>query len=575
MTPATPSPGAAPAPAPAPAPRSPARVGLDAAKRRDLVAFLGGIARWHRAQIVWVSVLSLLAAASQVLLVVLLFRLLAGRDAGAEVLGLDVLAVGARTGVWGILALALLSAALPFAARRYVIRATTDYLIENVRWFRAKLSDMDTRYAILGMGINRAEIVRIMSSEVRYASLAYSAVLQIILPASLFVGALAILFGMSWVWTLSLLALILPFGVGAAFVVVSGIARNRELRDAAQAHSRAAATFVDAVSQHFSANRWGDELGRIASQTYSEEYAEAYGSRLTLSVLTTLVMDLMVFAAVAVLVVLLLRGELDLRAATGILFYGLVARFAFGKLGACVSLSISVVSQLPYYENFIRVKHRIEPPGKAGHSGWLRRLRGHSPDAAGPAEHVAIGRATPARVALIHPDGAGWISAHAYLAHLFPDVNLATAMRGAVLLSSGYPPLFEDFQSTFQVAPSASPATLLKPLGSDAARTGELAELLALGDRPLTPAAVAKVPPVARFLASYRYAADKGLSRRYVFVSVGDYLKLGAGERDELDAALEGAHAVLVGSAPALFKTFPADMPAVGVAARGDRKSVV
>ena len=509
------------------------------------MAFLGGILRHHLGRIAVVSVLSLAAAVCQIAFVFLLFRMIAGSQS-MSMPWLDLTGPDGSVGM--VVALALLSAALPFATQRYIIHATTTYLRNNVRWFRTKLADMSTRYAILGLNVTRSDLVRVMSSEIRYASLSYSSVLQIILPATLFGGALVVMFHINSAWTGVLLLMLVPFAVVGALVVVSGIRRNRDLRAAAVAHSQAAADFVSAVSLHFSANRWGGELGRVADRDYSWDYARAYGRRLNLGVLTTLVMDVLTFAIVALVGILVVQGRLDLQNAAGIVIYGLVVRFALGKLTSCISLSISVVSQLPYYETYIRLRNQID------------RMAAAASPADGPSP---IPRATPARVAMVHPDGVGWISAHAYLSDLHPGLDLTAAMRSVVLLSSTYPPLFSDFQRTFQIAPEQSPESLSGSMPSDASRDEEFEQLMSLKDGEVSRAALLKLSGTARFFASFHYVMRRGVARKYVFVSLTDYLKLLPGERARMDETLAAAHCVFVNATGSAFRRLQPDMDAV------------
>ncbi len=510
---------------------------IDTDTLASLRAFLKTILRDDAARIVYVSMLSMLGAISQIGFAYLLFRLVTGREIqiGSFVFEQNVLAVG-------LAVLGALAAILPFLTQRAIIQATTKYLAANVRWMRGKLADLESRYRILSSGLTQSEITRLMSSEARYASLAYASVLQIIFPGLLFLACYGALWIINPMWTFIVSVLIVPFLALSAFVVLTGIARNEELRAASIAHSRAAAAFVAGVNRHFSANRWGNTLAQSADDSYDETYVSAYGHRLSLGILLTLVMDTLTFVIVAIVALLIVFGRIDLTEVAAVLIYGLILRFGIGKLSGCVNQSVSVVSQLPYYGSFIRLKSNLRDTSITPTTA--KRLV-----------------PPPASVIYVHPDGASWSVAQSYMRHVLQGGTSVIDVQTAALLASNYPPLFENYQNTLQLSPQMLKSRILEAFPQSARRAEDFEKLMALKDAPLTQARLQSLPPPVRFLIAVRYAKRNGFAKRLILVDAGDYIRLTPEERVWLDGELRDAHTVYVCANPALAPRVGADLP--------------
>lgn len=532
------------------------RHAVDRHTRSDLVAFLKSIFRGHAKQVCVVTFLSFLAAVAQIGFAFFLFKLVT--EANTNLFGYTL---GTSATAVIIAILALFSAVLPFFTQRYIVRSTTNYLAMNVRWFRTALSNTSSRYYILGMGMPRSTLIRLMSSEIRYASLSYASVLRFVLPAFLGLACLALLFTINVVWSAVICLLVLPFLLIGAQIVSSGMARNEELRDAAQSHSRAAAALVTQVIGHFSANRWGSKMAEVNTQSYDLSYVKAYGRRLHLGIYITFLMDLLTFSIVGILGVLILSGKLDLENVTYVLIYGLVMRFALGKLAACLNHSISIVSQLPYYSSYIKTRAALERDGVVVTDDDVTINPKRTPE--DQIEDAPASKDTtlkPGRVILVHPDGAGWIAAADYIKNRLPGTEVSLVLRGAVLLSGSYPMLFDDYQATFQLSPKVNALGMLRSLPESSHRLGELEGLTDLSELDFQLEAFTKVTPPAKFLASVSYAMRKGLAKRTVFLSATDYVRLSASEKAWLDGMLNRSHVVLVGANRKVLKSLDDDI---------------
>ena len=531
------------------------RHSVDRNIKSDLFAFFKSIFNGHKRQVLCVSLLSFLTACSQIAFGFFLFKLVTGGE--ITLLGWTVETSLVPMIIAG---LALASAIIPFITQRYIVKSTTDYLALNVKWFRTALSNTHTRYYILSMGLPRSTLTRLMSSEIRYASLSYASVLRFVLPAILGLACIILLFTININWSIVLCILVLPFLAVGAHIISSGMTRNEELRDSAQSHSKAAASLVTQVISHFSANRWGDKMAEENLNSYDYTYVQAYRRRLHLGINIKFTMDFLTFSIIGVLGLLILSGKLDLEGITYVLVYGIVLRFALGYLTSCLNHSITIVSQLPYYSNYIKVRASVER------------------DIIGSSSNIAIDSLVPkaavdnlskvvgynleiGRVNLIHPEGAGWISAAEYLKQRMPEVETSQLLRGAILLSGNYPILFDDFQATFQMSPKVTLKTLLKSFPESSHREAELATITELPFESFNKDIFAKIAPPAKFLISVNYALRKGLSNRIVFLSAQDYLRLSDSEKLWMDKLLASSHVVFVGINRKIFRNQDDEVP--------------
>ncbi|MFC4724469.1 hypothetical protein AB6B38_07420 [Glycocaulis abyssi] len=508
--------------------------------------FIGNLLESNRTEIAVTFALSLLSALAQFGLALLLILALR-----AEEQQLTLGPVELHGGqMWAfIVSVAILAAALPFVTERYVISRTISFFKSSLKRFGTALCDKRLRFALFTAGHTRASLTRLMSADTRYASLAFGGLLRLFLPLFMGLSALAIMAWLNWTWTLIFAAVITPFLVGQLYIVFSGIRLNRQLRSAAVAHGRSVGAFIDAVSTHFTANRWGsDQLHSHFAAKVGHAFPDAYGRRLRLGVSTRVLSDLSLVAALVALVYLLLVEQSDIQTIGYLLIFAILARHAIGSFASAVSGTISIVAQLPFYENYLAVSHFLD-----------------SEESRKPVSIAQAAGITPGISVCFSAAHLNWaLASHFIMARHGRDVGEAVSTRSN-LVQSRYSRLNDVYTHMLQIPPNLSEAHFSRLFPASSHRWEGWQEILEDQDQVLSSETWMDLPPMLKFLSAALYASRKSTSDAYTFVNGADYSALTRPEKAWLHQLFRGTRILIFHARPVNLKHYPARAPILHV----------
>jgi hypothetical protein len=528
------------------APQSAATPGLS----KLAVRFIRNLLRSNRPEIAIAFSLSLLSALAQFGLALLLLAALRAEEARLNIGGFSL--EGGR--MWAfVIAVALLAAALPFVTERYVISRTIAFFKSSLKRFSTALCEKRLRFALFTTGHGRAELTRLMSADTRYASLAFGGLLRLFLPLFMGLSALAVMAWLNWMWTLIFIAVITPFLAGQILIVFSGVRLNRQLRSAAVAHGRSVGSFIDAISTHFTANRWGSsQLHEHFAAKVGHGFPDAYGRRLRLGVSTRVLSDLSLVAALVALVYLLLVEQADIQRIGYLLVFAILARHAIGSFASAVSGTISIIAQLPFYENYLAVSHFLD-------TEQARKPVSAARAAAIPAGISVCFSAAPLNWAL---------ASHFIMAQHGRDVGEAVSARSN-LIQSRYSRLNDDYTQMLQIPSNLTEPQFNRLFPASAQRWEGWEEVIANQDPVLTGETWMDLPPMLKFLSAALYASRKSAPDAYTFVGGADYSALTRSEKAWLHELFRDTRILIFHARPVNLKAYPARSPVLHVSETG------
>lgn len=308
-------------------------------------------------------VLSVLSSASQIGLAAALIAAVQGGGGRLQQLGI--------TGDWifGILVVfAIASALLPFLVERYIIGRTVAYFKMGVKQLGRAAVNPASRHRLLLANYSSQSIVAAISSDARYASLAYAGLLSVVLPLVTSIAIGVALFVIEPVWAAIVVGVTLPFFVGQMLMVMSGVALNEKLRASAGSHRRAAAAAVgDLELCSDPAEIWRSQPDYV-SLKIGPDFPVTYGHRRMLGARTGLIGDL----ATVVLVLLAALGitlyEITPEVIANAIVFILLGRIFLGSITRIASETIITVAQLPFYESLLNITRIVREAEKESQS---------------------------------------------------------------------------------------------------------------------------------------------------------------------------------------------------------------
>jgi hypothetical protein len=488
-------------------------------RARRVLGFLAAACRDRPKEVFGALGLSALAAVTQLALALTLFSLLQSPEHRLELPGL-VLSGWAAWTIPGILA--LLSAVIPFLSERFVIWRSIVFFQESLVRFRRALANRDQRSALMRIARGPAHITRLLSADSRYASLAYAALLRILLPLCLSLAGLIGLFILNALWAAILLLAVTPFLVWQMRIIISGMALNRELREAASEHGRGVSRLVGSLSSHFAANRWNEEvLDQELSQKLNDRYPQAYSKRLRLGVTARFVSDFALFGMVVLLAFALTTGAVPPEQIGKVVVFALVARFTLGNLSQIIMGSIAIVTQLPFYENYLMAMREID--------GKKRREVAETSVRTGPPEAATL--------VCFSSEALTWSLVYHFISAAEPPERHALDMANAIMMTSNFTVLSSDFVGALQMPASMSERQFNAQFPFSAHRWAEMQAAFAFSGRAMDDEVWAQIPPVIRFLSAVRYHLRKAPTGRHVFINGTDLNAMTPAERSWLFSA--------------------------------------
>lgn len=488
--------------------------------------------------------LSALAALSQLLLALVLFRLLQSPDQSLTLPGMVL--TGWLAWIPPAL-LALAAAVLPFLSERFVIWRSIAFFRDSLTRFRRALANRDQRSALMRIARGPSHITRLLSADSRYASLAYAGLLRLLLPVCLLVAGGAGLFILNAVWTAFLLLAVTPFLLWQVRIIIGGMSLNLELREAAQEHSRGVSRLVGSLSSHFAANRWNAEtLDKELEGKLSDRYPTAYARRLRLGISAKFVSDAALFSLVVLLAFALSTGVVPQDRIGEVVIYALLARFTMNHASQIIMGSIAIVTQLPFYENYLKAMKEIE---QAEQRQAEPMLRGGPPQAG--------------LVVCFSSDALSWSLAYHYITAAEPPDRQPLQTANAILLTSNFTALSRDFVGALQLPGNLSERQFVAQFPFSGHRWADMQAVLALSGRDVDDEVWAQVPTMIRFLAAVRYHMRKAPTGRYVFINGTDLNAMTPAERSWLFSAFSVCRIVVCFGRYVVSNAVPLDADAV------------
>lgn len=520
-------------PGSAPPPSTPPHAGeLRRSRLAMLIGFLSNVVLRNPKQICLTLILSILATTAQVGLVVLVFRLVQN--------GSDQMIIGPITlsghSLWAIpLGLAIAAALIPYLTERYIIWQTVSYF-KNAIW-RIADAFMDTknRFKLFAFADDNAALTRLLSTDARYTSLAFAGVLRLVFPVTISVTCFVVLFSLNLKWTLGLFIFVLPFLIWQLRVVASGAALNQELRHAGTVHGRAAARYVGGFSTHFTAMRHQTGADFDPRALITDIFPEAYGRRLRLGISTRLVGDLAVVGLILLVCVLIFAGNFSVESFAGILLYVIVVRFAMTNLSRAMMELISIISQIPFYENYVAAIEAL----KQQESG--AKNDSDEPQSLG----ANFERIVPGPPCVVFAgESLSWPLVLKFLAGRSGYKSALSDIGDAILISGNFRNFSNDFIEELQLPSIASEADFLEVFPHSGRRWEEFEA--AFQDEDGASKAWNEIPRQIKFLCALHYGLKHKSEGGFVFISGVDFSALTPQEKDWVCTGFEGCIMILI-----------------------------
>ncbi|MBV5257558.1 hypothetical protein FLX56_03865 [Synechococcus moorigangaii CMS01] len=303
------------------------------------------------------------------------------------------------------------------------------------------------------------------------------------------------------------------------------------------------------MSTHFTANRWGSEqlYGNFAAKV-GHGFPDAYGRRLRLGVSTRVLSDLSLVAALVALVYLLLVEQSNIQTIGYLLIFAILARHAIGSFSSAVSGTISIIAQLPFYENYLAVSHFLD----------VEESR----------KPISVARAAgipPGISVCFSAAPLNWpLASHFIMARHGREAGEAVSVRSN-LIQSRYSRLNDDYTQMLQIPANLNQAQFGKLFPASSQRWEGWEEIIASQDPILSGETWLDLPPMFKFLCAALYASRKSAPDAYTFVGGADYSALTRPEKAWLHELFRDTRIVIFHARPVNLKTYPARSPVLHV----------
>lgn len=506
--------------------------------RKSLISFLVGLIKADPLAMVIIFVLSLVAAISQTGIFLVAFQVLQSEANSFILFGKPF----SNHMLWGlIIGLASSAAFAPYLADRYIINKTIGLFKSSLHEFGSYFTNAEYRNYLLVTGLSVAELTRLMSSETRYASLAYASVLRSAFPIASIITFTSMMFWLNSKWTLSILIAFLPFIIWQIFVLKSGIQLNRNLRDSATAHSRYVGRFIASLSSHFTSNRWGNSLSNDFDSFVTGKYPDAYQARLKLGISLRIIGDLAIVAVIVVVAYLAFTQKITLQEISYLLIFAVLVRFLHSNIERVITNLISIISQLPYYSLYVTT---------------LSALSKYDPDTIEKAKKIYL---EPGLNVIYANSQINWGLAGQYTASHFERAEQEAIIKQSVLLTSRYGMIKSDFISTFQLSPKLKKGNFDAIFPASTHRWPIFEKMLSDVKGDLNDETWKKVPAVIKFMCSISYSLKKDLNGAAVFINGLDLNALTTAETEWLFDKLRYSMVIIFYSSPTIYRTTPKD----------------
>jgi len=505
--------------------------------RKALISFLLDLIKSDPVALIVILVLSIIAAISQTGLFFAFFKILQSDFNSFSLFGIvfSNLMLGSL-----ILGLALGAAIAPYWADHYIIGKAINYFKNSLRNFGSYFTKAEYRNYLLLNGLTVAELTRLMSSETRFASLAYASVLRSVFPIASILTFTSMMFWLNPKWTLLILGAFLPFVIWQVFVLRSGMQLNRILRDAATAHSRYVGQFIGSLSSHFSSNRWGNTLTPDFDSFVTGKYPDAYRDRLKLGISLKIIGDLAIVAVILFVSYLAFARGLSLEDISYLLIFAVLVKFLHSNIDRTITNLISVISQLPYYSLFITT------------SSTLKNYREESFDKSKVFLEAGLSVVYTAQQ-------INWGVAVQYTASHFEQTKQESITRQSAFLTSRYGMIKSDFVSTFQLSPKIKKGNFDVIFPQSANRWPVFEKVLNNLNGELSAEKWRTIPAIFKFLCSISYSVKKDLNGMAVFINGLDLNALTDAEVEWLFGKLKNSMVVVFYSGETIYRTTPKD----------------
>ena len=502
---------------------------------KDLLAFIMRLLKANYLALCLVFLLSLFAAISQAGIFFILFQLFKSDGNGLTLFGLNI----PHSTMWIILiGFAITAAFAPYASERFIIRRTIRLFKDSLGDFAARLSQAKERNFLLRSGYSIAELTRLMSSETRYASLAYSSILRSVFPLVSILVYLGVMFWLNAIWTLVIVAAFLPFVIWQFFVLKSGMQINRDLRDAATSHSRYVSQFIGSLSVHFTSNRWGDSLITDFDKFVTGQYPDTFERRLKLGISLRLISDMAIVGLVLGLAFLTTTKQINLVEVSYIIIFAILVRFVHSNLDRAISNFVGIISQLPYYSLYISTLK------------LLTKLDDEE-------QHKININVEPGQKIVYTSDQINWGTAGQYISSNVKREHQETAINQSIFLTSRYGMIKSDFIATLQFSPKMKKGNFDNLFPYSSHRWPAFEKVLTETNGELDETNWKSVPAIVKFLSSVSYGLKKKLDGKIVFINGLDLNMFSQDELDWLFYELSESNVVIFYSNPLTYRTTP------------------
>lgn len=501
------------------------------------MSFLIGLIKSDPLALVVIFILSLVAAISQTGIFFIIFKIFQSDAETFNLFGRDF----SDSMVWGlIISLAIGAAFAPYLAERFIIGKTIKLFKSSLRMFGSYLTQAECRNYLLVSGLNVAELTRLMSSETRYASLAYASVLRSAFPVASIITFSAMMFWLNAKWTLLIFVAFLPFVIWQVLVLRSGMQLNRTLRESATSHSKYVGQFITSLSSHFTSNRWGDSLSEDFDSFVTGRYPDAYRERLKLGISLRVIGDLAIVAVILFVSYWTFTKKVGLEEISYVLIFAILVRFLHSNIDRIITNLIGIISQLPYYSLYISTLTTLSQYSTIGKDKAKVYL-------------------APDLNVVYTSDQVNWAVAGQYTASHFERAKQESIIRQSVLLTSRYGMIKSEFVSTFQLSPKLKEGNFNAMFPQSGHRWPLFKKMLTETDGDLNADKWKTIPAVIKFLCSISYGLKKDINGMTVFINGLDLNALTAAEIDWLFDRLKYSMVVVFYSGPNIYRTTPED----------------
>lgn|GEM_PF-6462924 len=487
-------------------------------------------------------ILSVIGTLAQVSLAFYLFRLFQSGGESINFLNQEI----TGTVLWVIpVALALTAAIVPYASERYIISKTVLFFKQSIQEIGFALGSTATRYALFNFANTNGTLTRLMSSDARYASLAFAGILRLIFPLTVFSASFAALIVLNWKWTGILVLLVSPFIFWQFKVIASGATLNRNLRLAGTEHGRRVTKFVGAVSTNFTANRWGSLLIDKVPSFITDDFPDAYGARLRLGISTRLIGDFALAGIILALCGLVLTNQFNILNLSNLLIFAILTRFALSNLSRSVSGTILLISQLPFYENFLAARKTVKTLEEAQLK--TKKLESEGKDLNSPPPKInppfdLIKHSH--QVAFYSSETLNWPLIYKVLVQRSGRAGALLDINRSFLVTGVFQNFTDEFSKELQLSAVTSEAIFMQKFPESRHRWPDFETALETTDNLKE-----NWPSISRstkFLASLFYAIRKVKGGAFVFINGADFLALTNAEKVWVKASLKKAYIIIV-----------------------------